>query len=73
MVASGETAGDAKDQEDAPNNLDDDMFVSDDTARLENPRESYIMIADRPPMKQFLSSTYIFLAIFFAFHQSRNI
>ena len=73
MVASGETAGDTKDQEDAPNNLDDDMFVSDDTARLENPRESYIMIADRPPMKQFLSSTYTFLAIFFAFHQSRNI
>ena len=72
-VASGETTGNIKGQEDARNNLDDDIFVSDDTARLENPRESYIMIADRPPMKQFLSSTYIFLAIFFAFHQSRNI
>ena len=67
-VASGETTGNTKGQEDARN-----MFVSDDTSRLENPRESYIMIADRPPMKQFLSSTYIFLAIFFAFHQSRNI
>ena len=31
------------------------------------------MIADRPPKKQFLSSNYISLAIFFAFHQSRNI
>lgn len=72
-VASGETAGITKDQEEAQSNLDDDMFVSDDIARLENPRESYIMIADRPPMKQFLSSNYIFLAFFFAFHQSRNI
>ena len=73
---SNESASDAQEQEAPGNNTDDDIFISDDdtcTAKVDNLRKSYVMIADRPPMKQFLSSSYIFLAIFFAFHQSRNI
>lgn len=53
-----------------------DRFVADETPP--SPDESlrassYVMIADRTPRKQMMSGMYIALAVFFAFHQARNI
>jgi len=76
-LVNGETVDQESDKDaevqERLSSLNDDIFVADETAEVDNPRESYIVVAERPPMKQFLSPNYIFLAIFFAFHQSRNI
>jgi len=71
LPSDGTVGGNVEGQEST--NADDEIFVSDDTTRADTLRESYVMVADRPPVKQFLSANYIFLAIFFAFHQARNI
>eukprot|EP00986_Skeletonema_menzelii_P003682 scaffold1172_cov144-Skeletonema_menzelii.AAC.7 len=38
----------------------------------ESPADQYILIANRSQMKQLISSQYITLCLFFAFHQARN-
>ena len=73
MKTISETAGETmKDKDGAMSQDPSDEFVENESPDQSHVESSYIMIAQRPPSKQLLSSQYIALAIFFAFHDARN-
>ena len=71
LVQMDEVQHDAAAVQDDDNNdnvVDDD----DDDVKPNHLNHQYILIANRPQKQQLLSSQYITLGTFFAFHQARN-